>query len=197
MMKKLDRRVARTRRLLNEALVSLSLEKSYGQITIRDLTRRANVGYATFFRHYRSKDELLTQYARDLVRKVRCEINPNMSRYEESLVMYRILEKHQDVCRLGISLPRDHPAMKPVGDEISQSIIALYEARDETVIPLEVSVNHLICSVKELIRWWLHHGQAYCPEQMATMQNELIVKVTESVALDLRTKAEYEAAPSG
>ena len=50
-----DRRVTRTRKLLTEALISLSLEKGYEAVTIRDITDRAGVGYATFFRHIRRK----------------------------------------------------------------------------------------------------------------------------------------------
>src|ERR1700736_7024870 len=54
-----DRRVKRTQNLLVKALIALSLEKGYEAVTIRDITERADIGYATFFRHYRDKDELL------------------------------------------------------------------------------------------------------------------------------------------
>src|SRR2546421_5853739 len=54
-----DRRVRRTQHLLAKALIALTLEKGYESVTIRDITERADIGYATFFRHYHSKDELL------------------------------------------------------------------------------------------------------------------------------------------
>src|SRR5438876_11570414 len=54
-----DRRVKRTQHLLARALIVLTLEKGYEAVTIRDITERADVGYATFFRHYHDKDELL------------------------------------------------------------------------------------------------------------------------------------------
>src|SRR5215831_9760971 len=58
-----DRRVKRTQNLLAKALISLTLEKGYEAITIRDITERADVGYATFFRHYHDKDALLHDVA--------------------------------------------------------------------------------------------------------------------------------------
>src|SRR5258707_13545966 len=58
-MEVLDRRVRRTQRLLARALIALTLEKGYEAVTIRDITERADIGYATFFRHYHDKDELL------------------------------------------------------------------------------------------------------------------------------------------
>lgn len=54
-----DRRVRRTQHLLAKALIDLTLEKGYETVTIRDITERADIGYATFFRHYHAKDELL------------------------------------------------------------------------------------------------------------------------------------------
>src|SRR5437879_11312519 len=47
-----DRRVKRTQKALARALIELTLEKGYEAITIRDITDKAEVGYATFFRHY-------------------------------------------------------------------------------------------------------------------------------------------------
>ena len=66
---------------------------------------------------------------------------------------------------------------------VNDIVTDLYLARDESVIPLKVSVNHIIQSVAEMVRWWLTEGQEYSPEQMARMQNELIVTVTEQVAV--------------
>src|SRR5438128_10811647 len=54
-----DRRIRRTQHLLAKALIALTLEKGYEAVTIRDITERADIGYATLFRHYGDKDELL------------------------------------------------------------------------------------------------------------------------------------------
>ena len=45
-------RSTRTRQAMADALVALALELGYDNFTIRALTKRANVGYATFFRHF-------------------------------------------------------------------------------------------------------------------------------------------------
>src|SRR5215204_5182741 len=60
MAKKLDRRVRRTRRRLRDALIELILEKGYDNITIQEITDRADLSRATFYLHYEGgKDELL------------------------------------------------------------------------------------------------------------------------------------------
>ena len=53
-----DRRVQRTRELLQKALVELLTERRYEAISIGDITERANVGRTTFYLHYTSKDDL-------------------------------------------------------------------------------------------------------------------------------------------
>jgi len=57
-MTKTDRRVQRTRELLQKALIELIRERGYDAVTIQDIVDRANVGRTTFYLHYRSKDEL-------------------------------------------------------------------------------------------------------------------------------------------
>lgn len=55
-----DRRVQRTRHLLQDAFVELILEKGYATVTIQDILDRANVGRSTFYVHYRDKEDLLS-----------------------------------------------------------------------------------------------------------------------------------------
>src|SRR5947209_7875960 len=57
-MAKTDRRVQRTRDLLQKALIDLIGECGYDAITIQDIVDRANVGRTTFYVHYSSKEDL-------------------------------------------------------------------------------------------------------------------------------------------
>ena len=55
----LDARFLRTRNALVEALFELLDRRSFDQISIREITATAKVGYATFYRHYATKEALL------------------------------------------------------------------------------------------------------------------------------------------
>jgi AcrR family transcriptional regulator len=57
--KEIDRRVARTRNALHQALISLILRKGYDATTIQDIIDKADVGRSTFYAHYTGKDDLL------------------------------------------------------------------------------------------------------------------------------------------
>src|SRR5688572_3412972 len=55
----LDRRVQKTRKLLQDALIELVAEKGYEAVTIREILDKANVGRSTFYAHFQDKDQLL------------------------------------------------------------------------------------------------------------------------------------------
>lgn len=61
-----DRRVQRTRRLLQDALLSLMAERGYESVTVQDIIDRADVGRATFYAHFADKRTLLGSRLEDL-----------------------------------------------------------------------------------------------------------------------------------
>ena len=65
--KTVDRRVQRTRRLLQDALVATVIEKGYEAATVQDIIDRADVGRATFYAHFADKQTLLTSRLEDQV----------------------------------------------------------------------------------------------------------------------------------
>ena len=88
-----DPRATRSRAALSKALLSLVEEKALDQITVREIATRAEVGYATFFRHFPTKEALLETVAAD---QIRCLINlslpimaaQDMRAAEEALFTY-------------------------------------------------------------------------------------------------------------
>src|ERR1700694_2091739 len=63
---KTDRRVQRTKQLLRDSLMALILERGYDATRVEDITERANLGRATFYLHYRDKEELLISSLEDI-----------------------------------------------------------------------------------------------------------------------------------
>lgn len=61
-----DRRVRRTRALLQDALTSLIVEKGYDAVTVQEIIDRADVGRATFYAHFADKRTLLASRLEDL-----------------------------------------------------------------------------------------------------------------------------------
>jgi len=56
---RLDPRVKRTRRLIQQAFMELLAEKGFQSITVQDITQKAEVNRATFYAHFPDKYALL------------------------------------------------------------------------------------------------------------------------------------------
>jgi AcrR family transcriptional regulator len=67
---KTDRRILRTRDTLGDALVALMKEKSFDEITVQDLLDRAGVGRATFYVHFRDKQDLFLSDVEDFFQTI-------------------------------------------------------------------------------------------------------------------------------
>jgi AcrR family transcriptional regulator len=58
-LREVDARTLRTRERIDEAFVALLFTRTYLSIRVSDICKRAEVGRATFYAHYKSKEELL------------------------------------------------------------------------------------------------------------------------------------------
>ena len=70
MDKKIDRRVSRTRKNIRNALLELLAEKPSSQITIKELSERADINRKTFYAHYDSIENIYDTIGDELVDKI-------------------------------------------------------------------------------------------------------------------------------
>lgn len=52
----------RTQQQIEQSLFSLLLKKSYAEISIAEITRKADVSRTSFYRNYENKDSVLVQF---------------------------------------------------------------------------------------------------------------------------------------
>lgn len=76
---KTDLRVRRTRKLLRDALVGLLMEKDFEIITVSDIAEQAMVNRATFYRHFRDKDDLLLHGIDDVLEDIDARLSQPIS----------------------------------------------------------------------------------------------------------------------
>ena len=176
-----DRRIQRTRQLLQDALVSLILEKGYQKITIQDIIDRANVGRSTFYSHYRDKDDLLLsgfdELAHDLNRHMRA---PETVTDEPGHLLHS-LEFFIHACdnkELYIAMADSGGgdlifdiARQHMQDHIEHHLNQMPSIGED--IPLPVITNFLAGSLLSMVTWWLEHSLPYSPAEMDEMFNVL------------------------
>lgn len=182
----LDRRQQRTRRLLKAALISLILERGYDDLTIQDITDRADVRRATFYLHYATKDELLAQVLAAMFDELVAQIGPTITagdplagktRMEPFLAMFEHVAAHRDLyCTLLSS---------GAGTRISQQIRTYLagllmntlraQKRDLVTVPVDALAFYLAGAELGLISWWLDSDSTLSPSEMAQLAHRLVL----------------------
>jgi AcrR family transcriptional regulator len=180
---RVDRRIARTQRLLGEALLELIQEQSFDSITIRDITERADIGYATFFRHYDSKEELLAQQLESIIRQLEDMVGERDDDYfeREGELLFEHVGQNELLYR-GLLGGHVHvQVIRRLRDALIRVIRPHIEGHlpdEELLIPLEIAVNHVAASALELVAWWLENDMPYPPKEMSRTYDRLIVQAT-------------------
>ena len=87
-----DKRAARTRDRLGDALVALLIEKSFDSITVQDVLDRAGVARSTFYQHFKDKDDLLLGDADEFFEEFATRLARTDERSERVLPVREFLE---------------------------------------------------------------------------------------------------------
>ena len=181
-MKNPDRRTQRTRSRLQQALIELILEKGYDAITIRDITERAHVGYATFFRHYDSKEALLADAFEQSVTELVALLYSlgEASPQEEGRLIFDHIAANHELYQVFLRGEGTQALVGQVEREAVKELVMRY-ARYTPAIPAAILANHVVPSIIALIRWWLRNDMPFSPEQMGVFYADLIIHPVEKL----------------
>jgi AcrR family transcriptional regulator len=177
-MTKSDRRVERTRELLQKALIELISERRYEAITIQEIVDRANVGRTTFYLHYSSKDELFMGCHEAIVSKFHFGPLYPLSR-EELLspdappgltLAFRHLAEVRTLLSSIFQSKDNLLILRRLRDRSAQQIetsLRTTFAETDSSISFEVLANYLAGAQIALVQWWLEKRQPHTPETLA------------------------------
>jgi AcrR family transcriptional regulator len=170
----LDRRVVRTRKLLQDALFKLILENGYDSIRVQDITDEANLGRATFYVHYKDKEDLLLAS----VEGIRQELIEHVKTESEnaSLPGFRAQFQHATENKsFYIAILNHVQGRQQIRSVMIETVYAhLTSIVPTSPIPIELVANYLVGAVLQLLDWWLANNMPYTIEEMEGMFLNLI-----------------------
>jgi AcrR family transcriptional regulator len=190
--KVLDRRIPRTRAMLQQALNSLIPKKGYEAITIKDICEAANVGRSTFYAHYTSKDDLkrsgfepLRKLLVDRQREARVTPRDDKSRsLGFSLTMFEHARDHRDHYRAMVGSRGGTVSLgtirKILSDLVRDELAGTAERNSGETIPRELVIQYVVGAYMAVMTWWLDGGAKLPPQRIDAMFRRL---TTEGVLL--------------
>lgn len=185
-MKPLDRRVRRTRRLLRDALIALILEKGYESILIQDITDRADLSRATFYLHYKDKEELLTASLEEMFDELVARMpqpiatKDALNTREAALLAFRHVQEHHQFYRALIHERVLASVMNRIREYLAQEagkrVLALFADSPSPPLPPPIVAQFLGGALFSLLVWWLQNHMPESPERMADVFDQLAQK---------------------
>jgi len=179
-VEKTDRRVRKTQQALSDALVALILEKGYDAITIKDITDRADVAHATFYRHYRDKDELLMRKLEEVVGEIEALTREPTLQDAEGYLIFKHAQENSTLYRILLGSQGTLQVRKWLKDRMAANTLRTCKPlfHSNSLIPPQVAAHHIAGSLLLLIEWWLDQNMPFPPHQMAKIFERLIADAT-------------------
>ena len=171
-----DARQVRSRNALTAALLELLEERPFDQLTIREIAGRAGIGYATFFRHYPTKEALLSDIASEEIAGLLGKAVPilfDANSYDAVLALCGYVSEHTKLWSALLT----GGAAGILREEFIRQAREIARTTDILVdwLPADLGVIHGVGATIDILAWWLAQGSEIPPEQIAAILNRLVI----------------------
>lgn len=171
-----DARAARSRAALRDTLVALLEEKPFEQVTIREITAKARIGYATFFRHYPGKEALLNDLAAGQIAGLIEVTLPMLSSVDTrttSRALFAYVLEHKSLWTALLT----GGAAGAVKLEFTRQVrqLAARMEQFDSWLPGDLRVAFSVSATLEILAWWLEQDELIGIDQMGSILDQLVV----------------------
>ena len=155
-------------------------------ITIQDITDRATLNRATFYLHYRDKDDLLRQTTENLLDEVISELEDVHiteegisldAAFQRYIKYFEHFQSYGEFYRKMLGPQGSIAFALRLEDYIqfltTNRLITSLETIPEGFAPTDLALRFVASSFVGIIRWWLENNIPFTPEKMAGLLMEL------------------------
>lgn len=175
----MDRRQRKTREAIFNAFTGLLARKDFSRITVGEIIAAADIGRATFYAHFETKEFLLKEFCGELFCHIfdaeKNEGNGHRHIFDCSstesafLHLFRHLQKN------------DHHILELLSSENNELFLRCFRSNLELLIENRLSLfasgksgdvpasfwkNHIASTFASALKWWIDHGMQESPEEI-------------------------------
>lgn len=186
MEKSMDRRQKKSREAIFKAFTELLSSKHYSKITVGEIIERADIGRATFYAHFETKDFLLKELCQELF----CHIfdTSDSGRAEHRHIfncegdssalnhLLRHLQRNDNNVLLLLKSRNNQLFLNYFRQNLEsllESELDLKKGKHEG-IPEPLLKKHAVATFMELLKWWVEGGMVLPPETVSEYFMKLI-----------------------
>ena len=180
--KKMDRRVHRTRTMLQQSLIQLMTEKEIKDITVKELSESADITRGTFYLHYsdiydilRSMEyELFTEFNEILSESF--DNNGNRLSPETILAnIFSFLNRHRDAAKVMMGPHGDIAFVNRLKDLVKVRIYSVLTQK-KAVCQYDYAEAFAVSGCIGVIETWLNQSSPLPPDEMAKVCSDMLIR---------------------
>ncbi|MGX9758214.1 TetR/AcrR family transcriptional regulator [Clostridioides difficile] len=178
----IDRRTIRTKKMIRSALAELIDEKGFSNISVTDLTQRADINRGTFYLHYVDKYDLLEKIENEIIQEIEEETkhldSVNMMSIDASneplpfmVKLFEYFRKNSVIIKSILGPKGDPTFERKIKRFIEINLFEKQKSRnfniDEAVISEEYFIQYILSADLGVIQYWLEKNMKESPDEMA------------------------------
>lgn len=177
----MDRRQRKTREAIFSAFTHLLEHRAYHQITVQDIIDAADVGRATFYAHFETKDFLLKDLCGELFGHIidtamgtpHAHEHCSFGTASDSVFLHllrHLQENDRNILAL-LSSQNNEIFLRYFKTDLCHLIEVRFAGEGKLKradLPEDYLVNHVAASFVETVSWWLRRGMKEPPETICT-----------------------------
>ncbi|HWT73510.1 MAG TPA: TetR/AcrR family transcriptional regulator [Mobilitalea sp.] len=181
----MDRRTLKTQIAIRDTFIALLKERSIHQITVAEITRRANLGRGTFYLHYKDVYDLYELIQNNLFTELEQLFNNaypsfdpvNLMELTNTLTTY--LDKNREIILLIIQTEDNGKVLQKLKTFFSNKVLwedpSLYTSEYDVVESM-----FIVAGVIGVLEEWLKSGMGLTQLQIAAMLKKILIKFVAS-----------------
>lgn len=187
-MKKTDLRVKRTNKMIIDAFIHLVEKSRFEQVTVQDIADEAMINRATFYAHYKDKQDLyetIFDYALTAFTSV---LNPaelvkgNLIKVKHiELVMTKIYSNIQENRKFYLTImdgSANEILRKKIADILNEQYADIFNrlkiTENDIEVPMDFIIEYMTSIFVGTLHWWLTTDSQMTPEHLAKLVIKLV-----------------------
>lgn len=176
----MDRRQRKTREAVFRAFTELLSEKNVNHITVGDIIERADIGRATFYAHFETKDYLLKELCEELFCHIFDSTEGHLNKHKHIfdcdapdsvfLHLFQHLKKNDNNILDLLSCQNNELFLRYFKEGLTrlvESQLEFFGEHNAEKLPRDFRINHIASTFVETVRWWIDNKMQQSPEQIA------------------------------
>ena len=196
----LDRRIRKTRRVIRQCLTELLKTKRIQDITVREISEKADINRGTFYLHYRDIFDLMEQIENELLE----ELEDVMNHFKASDLLsnpalvftrvFHLVKENSDMVSILIGQNGDINFVNRLKDIVREKCLKDWmelfrpgagggrqtsRSSQNTLLDdsaFEAYYSFTVTGCIGLVQYWLDSGLKETPEQLASLVEQIISK---------------------